>query len=164
MKSFRLPLFSQLFFTLVLAPLFASGIAQARSAVRFTATIAITESIQPIGAPPCFLVGTISGTGQATHLGKVALTSQDCINPISQASFSFASEQLVLTAANGDQVFATYSGVLTIEDGVGEITGGYQVIGGTGRFSQATGAGSVLGVEDLSTGKGQVQLNGTISY
>ena len=102
--------------------------------------------------------------GQATHLGKVTLISQDCITPMTQASFSFASDQLVLTAANGDQVFATYSGVLTSEGTVGVITGGYQIVGGTGRFSQATGAGSVHGVEDLSTGKGQVQLNGTISY
>jgi hypothetical protein len=163
MKSFRLPLFSQLFFTLVLALLFASGTAHARPAVPFTATIAITESILPPGASPCTAIGSISGTGQATHLGKVTVISQDCITLI-PPSFSFASDQLLLTAANGDQVFAAYSGFLTSEGTVGVITGGYQIVGGTGRFSQATGAGSVHGVEDLITGKGQVQLNGTISY
>ena len=57
-----------------------------------------------------------------------------------------------------------YSGRLTTEGGVGVITGGYQIVGGTGRFSQATGAGTVQGVEDMSTGKGQVQLTGTISH
>ena len=83
---------------------------------------------------------------------------------MSETALSFSSKQLVLTVANGDQIFATYSGTLTIEGTFGVITGGYQIVGGTGTFSQATGAGTVEGVEDLSTGKGQVQLTGTISY
>ena len=164
MKSFRLPLSCQPFLALVVATLFASGVAEAQSALPFKATIAITELIQPPDTDPCFLVGVISGTGQATQLGRVTLVSRDCINPISQTEFSFSSDQLVLTVANGDQVFAMYSGRLTTEGGVGVITGGYQIVGGTGHFSQATGAGTVQGVEDMSTGKGLVQLTGTISY
>jgi hypothetical protein len=164
MRSFRLLLSCQLFLALVVATLLASGVREAQSAVPFKATIAITESIQPIGTAPCILVGDISGPGVATHLGKVALVSSDCINPISKTAFSFSSNQLVLNVANGDQIFATYSGILTTEGTVGVITGGYQIVGGTGRFSQATGAGTVEGVEDLSTGEGEVQLTGTISY
>jgi hypothetical protein len=163
-RSFRLPLTYQFFFALFVATLFASGVAKAKSAVPFKATIAITESIQPIGSGPCFLLGDISGTGLATHLGKLTLASRDCINPISETAFSFFSDQLILTVANGDQVFATYSGTLTAEGTIGVITGGYQITGGTGRFAQATGAGTVQGVEDLSTGKGEVQLIGSISY
>jgi len=100
----------------------------------------------------------------ATHLGKVTLVSSDCINPISATAFSFFSNQLVLTVTEADKIVATYNGVLTAEGAVGVITGGYQIVGGTGRYSQATGAGTVQGVEDMSTGKGQVQLTGTISY
>ena len=164
MKSFRLPLSCQLFLALVVATLLASNAPEAQAVAPFRATIAITESIQQIGAPPCILVGDISGTGQATQLGRVTVVSSDCINPISQTAFSFSSNQLVLTVASGEQIFAMYNGILTSEDGVGIISGGYQIVGGTGRYAQATGAGTVEGVEDLSTGKGFVQLNGTFSY
>ena len=161
MKSFR-SLSCQLLLALVAASL-ASGVAVARDAVPFKATIAITEVLST-GTASCFLTGNISGTGTGT-IGKVTLVSRDCINPINETgtAFSFSSDQLVLTAANGDQIFATYSGMLTTEGTVGVVTGGYQIVGGTGRFSQATGAGTVQGIQDLSTGKGQLQVNGTIS-
>ena len=164
MKTFRLPVSCKLVLALVVAMLLALGVREAQSGGTFKATVAITESIQPIGTAPCILVGDISGTGQATQLGRVTVVSTDCINPISQTAFSFSSNQLVFTVPNGDQIFAMYNGILTSEDGVGVISGGYQIVGGTGRYSQATGAGSVQGVEDMSTGKGLVQLNGTFSY
>ncbi len=163
MKSFGLPLSCRPFLTLAVATLLASGVAEAGSAGPFKATIAITELIQA-GTPPCVLVGNISGTGQATHLGNVTLVSRDCINPISETAFSFSSDALILTATNGEQIFATYSGSLTTAGTVGAISGGYQIVGGTGKFSKATGAGTVQGMEDLSTGKGLVQITGTISY
>jgi hypothetical protein len=158
MKSFRLS--CQLFLALVVTTLLAAGAARAQSAVPFKATIAITETIQVIGSPPCVLTGNISGTGSATHLGKLTLVSTDCINPISETAFSFSSNQIVVTTASGEQIFATYGGTLTL----GVIMGGYQIVGGTGRYSQATGAGKLQGVEDINTGKGQIQLTGTISY
>jgi hypothetical protein len=158
MKNFSLTL------ALFVAVLFASDVAKAQSAVPFKATIAISELIQPDPSGSCFLVGDISGTGRAMHLGDLTLVSTDCINPISETAFSFASNQVVLTVANGDQIFAIYGGTLTTKGSVGVISGGYQIVGGTGLFTAATGAGAVEGVEQLSTGKGQVQLNGTISY
>ena len=168
MKSFRLQLSCQLFLALVVATLFASGVAEAQSAVPFKATIAITESIHPTGTLPCPLVGDISGTGLATQLGKVTLVSSDCINPTDQTftAFSFFSlNDVVLTVvANGDQIFATYGGTLTFEGTVGVISGGYKIEGGTGRYLHAFGAGLVQGVEDRITGKGNIQLTGTISF
>lgn len=161
MKSFRSALSCQLLLALIVAPL-ASGVAVARDAVPFKATVAITERIQE-GTEGCFMNGYITGTGTAAHLGKVTLATTDCINPISATAFSFASNQLILTAANGDQVFATYSGILSTEGTVGVVTGGYQIVGGSGRFSEATGAGTVQGMQDMTTGKGQIQVTGTIS-
>lgn len=134
----------------------------------FKATVSITESIQTPGTAPCFSVGTISGAGLASQAGKITIASVDCINPMDPTFtvFSFASDQLVMTAANGDKIFATYGGTFTLQGQFGIISGGYIIIGGTGRFAQATGAGSVNGQEDLTTGvgKGQVQLLGTISF
>lgn len=169
MDSLKLRLPVQLFLVLGAVALFAPGVTAARSPVPFKATIAITEQIQQPG-DVCPLVGEISGSGRATHLGKLTLVSRDCIIPMDQTftTFSFASlpQSLILTAANGDQIFGSYSGTLTFEGTIAAITGGYQISGGTGRFSQATGAGSIQGMEDISTtpAKGQLQLNGTILY
>ncbi|HEX9453518.1 MAG TPA: hypothetical protein VGA27_04140 [Candidatus Binatia bacterium] len=163
MKSFRLPLSCQFFLALVVATLLAHG-TEAQAVAPFKATVAITEVIQSDATGVCFLIGDISGTGQATQLGQVTVVSSDCINPMGPTAFSFSSNQLVITTANGDQIFAMYNGTLTTEGGVGVITGGYQIVGGTGRYSKATGAGTVQGVEDMSTGKGLVGLTGTLSY
>jgi len=164
MKNFKLLLSCRIFLAVVVVTLFASGVAEAQSTVPFKGTFAIAESIQFIGTPQCMLAGQISGTGLVTLVGKVTLDSIDCINPISETEFSFSSDQLVLTVANGDQIFATYSGILRKEGPVGIISGGYQIVGGTGLYSLARGAGTVQGVEDISTGIGRVQLNGTITY
>ena len=167
MRNFELSLSRRLSLALFAATLLVPTVTMAGSAVPFKASIAITELITG-GSGACYFTGEISGTGHATHLGHVTLVSHDCINPINQTGteLSFSSTQLVLTAANGDQIFATYSGTFTIQGPVGAIAGGYQIVGGTGRFSHATGAGTVQGVEDVtaSPSKGQIQLSGTISY
>jgi len=168
MRNFELSLSRRLSLALFAATLLVPTVTMAGSAVPFKASIAITELIHTVGTGACYLTGDISGTGEATHLGHVTLVSHDCINPINEigTEFSFSSTQLVLTAANGDQIFATYSGTFTIQGPVGAIAGGYQIVGGTGRFSHATGAGTVQGLEDLTASppKGQIQLSGTISY
>jgi hypothetical protein len=166
MKSLRMPLTHQLLVALFLLISFAPRVVEAQSSVALRATILITETIQTIGAPPCVLLGNVSGTGVATHLGKVTLASTDCINPLNPdfTLFSFASNSVALSLANDDQISAKYFGTLTVEGPVGVITGGFEITGGTGRYAGATGAGTVQGVEDMTTGKGQIQLIGTISY
>jgi len=147
-------------------------VALAKSSKPFKATIVISEFIQPIGSSPCFFLGHISGTGNATHMGKISVSSTDCINfadPTNPnpAFLAFSStEPLVITAANGDQVRVTYAGTFTIEDGVGTINGGYQIVGGTGRFSKATGKGVLQGSENIGVvpAQGEIQITGTISY
>lgn len=83
MRIFESPLFRQLSLTLAAATLLVPTVTLAGSAVPFKASIAITELIQGGTTEVCALVGDISGTGQATHLGNVTLVSRDCINPIS---------------------------------------------------------------------------------
>jgi hypothetical protein len=152
---------------ILIAGLLLSGATLARTAKPFKATIAVSEVFQPDSTSACPLFGDISGSGTASHMGKVALVSRDCVIPLSETAFSFASTQLVLTAANGDKIFATYSGTLTVEGDIGTISGGYQITGGTGRFVGANGAGTVQGLENVSGPppfKGHVQLNGSIAY
>ena len=133
----------------------------------FQATIFFSEVVVPTGSTaPCVLVGTISGTGVASKVGAVHLASTDCINPLppTGTSFAFSSSQVVLTTSRGDQIWATYTGVLSAE---GIITGAYVVYGGTGHFANATGLGSIQGSEtiDFATGmgSGQIRLQGTLS-
>lgn len=134
----------------------------------FHATIGFTEQVMPAQtAAPCFLVGTIAGSGIAGGLGSVTLASTDCINPLPPAfmSFAFASHHVVLTASDGSQLFATYGGILSSD---GSITGSYVIYGGTGRYAHAAGAGVIRGAEyidlDTGAGAGQITLSGVLAY
>ena len=163
MKSFASPRVRHVLAALAVTSI-ASGVANAGSSVPFNATIAVQENLIGMNAPECTLISDVSGTGTASHLGKVTLHATDCINPVGATTLKFVSNTpVVLTAANGDQVRATYSGFVSIEGASELITGAFVITGGTGRFAQATGAGTLQGVED-ATGQGQIELTGTISY
>ncbi|TMH01841.1 MAG: hypothetical protein E6H67_16260 [Betaproteobacteria bacterium] len=166
MRHLSLHRFQLLCVALVIG-LFAPMISASPTNAPFHATILFSEQVAPIGSPPCFLVGTISGTGVATSLGAVMLASTDCINPLPPTftSYAFSSSHVVLTAVNGDQVWATYYGFLSPE---GVITGAYVIYGGTGRNANATGSGTLQGFETIDpatgAGTGQIQLTGTLSH
>jgi hypothetical protein len=137
----------------------------ATTTVPLRATIGFTEQV---GAPSfgCALTGTIDGFGTAGKLGALHLTSTDCINPLSATQFVFVSDEVVLDFGNGDQIFAAYGGTLSANTGA--IHGSYFIYGGSGRFENARGIGTIEGFEglDFETGKGsgQVQLKGTLTY
>jgi hypothetical protein len=130
------------------------------------ATISFSERLVPAGTTECQGLGLIAGSGVVSHLGKVSVESTDCVN-LAGAGFSFMSTQLVITAANGDQLKGSYGGMFNW-DNKGGITGGFVITGGTGRFANAKGGGTVSGVEQADmqalTGQGQIRLDGTISY
>jgi hypothetical protein len=158
----------QLICVALAAGLFAPLVSAAPTDAPFQATISFSEQVATTGSlTPCFLVGTISGRGVATMLGPVTLASTDCINPLAPTftSYAFSSSQVVLTALTGDQVWATYGGILSSK---GVIIGTYVIYGGTGRFANASGSGILQGFEtiDLATGAGtgQIHLKGTLSY
>lgn len=109
--------------------------------------------------------GTLTGTGKSTHMGKISLRANDCITPM-EDHFTFKGT-VELTAANGDKLTGDYSGsfiplnsgsMYSLSDAVLQITGG------TGRFSKATGTAELEGTQNIQTGKGKMEINGTISY
>ena len=140
--------------------------------VPFKAAFTISESVVFGGSNGCNATGMIRGSGQASHLGRATLVSQDCIVFTSPTSpnFNFSSSTLVLQAANGDQLFATYSGTATPQAGGALLLSGQFILnGGTGRFASATGTGTIDGLEDISgvpyqPAVGTVMLSGKISY
>ena len=140
-----------------------------KTGVPFKAAFVISELT--VGADgSCQRITTISGSGTASHLGRATLTSQDCVNiaGFSPVTFNFVSNNVKLQAANGDQLFATYSGTAVLQPAGGALllSGNFTLAGGTGRFAGATGGGSLEGLEDISTAPahGMVMLSGRISY
>ena len=144
------------------SPLVSAGATHAP----FHATISFSEEIVPTDSAPCFLVGTIEGTGVIPTLrhDSVALTSTDCINPLPPTftSYAFSSSNVVLTTSKG-ALWATYSGILSSN---GVITGTFVIYGGSDDFANASGSGTLLGFEtiDPTGGTGQIKLKGTLSY
>jgi hypothetical protein len=72
----------------------------------------------------------------------------------------------VYTAANGDQLFSTYTGTGTNDFASGAATfeGTETYLGGTGRFVGATGQAHIVGTASVFTNRGFFTTSGNISY
>jgi hypothetical protein len=101
-----------------------------------------------------------SGSGQATQLGRYAVSYQVEVNI--PTSSGIASAQFV--AANGDSLFAEGlgQGTETGTPGVVTIVERYTITGGTGRFDGASGSFTVERVLDQTTGVTSGTISGTI--
>jgi hypothetical protein len=142
----------------------------------FTATLRIAETVNFTFSAPCFAVGMLSASGNATHLGRVSAGSQDCINPLGifdpngPSSFQFASRpgSTTLTGANGDSLTVVYSGTIVAKPGgPHRLSGHFVITGGSGRFEGASGGGTMEGYEDISrivVGEGEIRFEGRIAY
>ena len=119
--------------------------------------------------PGTGVVGTTTGKGSASHLGAVTMLATDCPLLIPGVAPTFSNGQLTFTAANGDELRASYSGSLMPVPGtagVFTLSGPFNFTGGTGRFSRATGSGLLQGSILLGplVSAGQYQATGTLSY
>lgn len=141
----------------------------AQTVLPFDATFTIDESLGKGTGPDCQIVGVISGQGNATYLGRTAISGTNCVTePTSNPPiYHFADGKIILMAANGDTLNGTFSGSF-VPTGKGTeftvVDGKYSFSRGTGRFVAATGTGRLTGTQDIATGKGQLQAKGTISY
>jgi hypothetical protein len=112
------------------------------------------------GQPPA----TFDGTGQATHLGRIAQHGTLFLDAPTNGIFP-GRGSVTLTAANGDTVTFDFQGELNANTGEGQ--GRFTVTGGTGRFANATGAGTFHALINLTRPANQpmaVELNGRITY
>ena len=83
-----------------------------------------------------------SAAGTSTHLGKTVMTARHC----TPSGDNFGPGTMVLTAANGDEVWIEYFGSAPFPGpGVTVIKASFtfEIIGGTGRFANADGAGTM---------------------
>ncbi len=157
---------------LPLAATLVSALASAGpTSVPFTATLVTQERITPnfpgSGLCPGFvLTGATAGSGTAMHLGNVTGSGSDCVNPTSPFTFAFSHGKLTMVAVDGDVLHADYAGTLrpSATPPMFTVAGQYTITGGTGRFANASGNGTVGGLENIQTGQGQLTFSGAISY
>jgi hypothetical protein len=110
---------------------------------------------------PPIVSGVTNGTGTATQLGRFTFQQLHDVNVATgtlTGSYHF-------TAANGDGLFATFTGQssATPTPGVRAVVETATVTGGTGRFAGATGAFTVKRLINMSTHTAAGSFSGTIS-
>jgi hypothetical protein len=91
---------------------------------------------------------SFDGTGHAKHLGKTSVHGNAQLQPVAPGCSQIVADNTILTAANGDQLWVRNAATDCVEPGPdGHIlihgSGTYMIVGGTGRFAGASGAGKV---------------------
>lgn len=109
-------------------------------------------------------VQRITGTGQATHLGESSFIANATVNFSTLPPFAIAGTA-VFTAANGDQFFTQFTGTST-PAGIGTSRGviNHTIIGGTGRFEDATGNLTGIAIVNAANPTNTVSYDGNINY
>ena len=121
---------------------------------------------EPDWCPTGFAPVHIEGSGTASHMGVIDVETWHCSN-LDSGEFVMGVE--VTTAANGDELHGTYSGLLTPITETEWICDTYHVYdGGTGRFGSASGeiGPSTTSITFTSPFGGVLggEIVGTISY
>lgn len=123
---------------------------------------------------PSSWVTTIDSAGSATHLGIVSVTQSHCtwfdVLGTAATRNPFVDGRMVVTAANGDELWIHYSGYFLFtatSEAVGASDIHYEtmtIVGGTGRFGGATGSMTGGAIDDFPAGPNTASYAGTIVY
>jgi hypothetical protein len=109
-----------------------------------------------------------TGNGRFSHLGGVEFELTHCSRMTSELTGEFGSGTTTLTAANGDVLTLSQWGTFTLSFGpdgsYSYVDMQWEVIGGTGRFVDATGSGTATAVGDLAAETTTADWDGTIVY
>jgi hypothetical protein len=143
----------------VLVVLGLAGPAPAGEQVPFKGSLEGDVTVTPL-APP-FVMVDVQATGEATQLGRFTL---DIPHVVDRAT-RIANGTYELTAANGDKVFAEFTGVAspTAIPGVLYIEETATITGGTGRFAGSSGSFTSERLYDSIAGTTTGSFEGTIS-
>ena len=105
--------------------------------------------------------GDFVGAGNATHLGLYEEVGNATISPTADPTVFQVDAWSTYIAANGDELYAVFTGYL---DGLtGAITATVTYVGGTGRFADASGTATLSG-QLLPDGSIEVAVEGTIDH
>ena len=127
--------------------------------VAFKGSLEGDVTVTPL-APPLLRV-ELGATGNATHVGKFTLDIPHVVNPATRTAIG----SYEFTAANGDKVYADFTGIATptATPGVLYIEETATITGGTGRFAGATGSFTCERLYDTVAGTTVGSFEGTIS-
>jgi hypothetical protein len=85
-----------------------------------------------------------SGHGTGTHLGRASVEGGAVFGEeVSPGCFRLEDDEVILTAADGSELFLVNEAVDCVNPPHVSATGTYTVVGGTGRFDGASGEGTV---------------------
>ena len=137
------------------------GKAQAVKSVPFKGFYTTTSELLK---PPPILQQRVTGTGEATYLGESNFVAVVTVNLTTPPPFAL-SGTAVFTAANGDQFYTQFSGANT-PNGDGTATGvlHHTIVGGTGRFENATGSITAVVHVDPTSPTNTVDYSGEINF
>ena len=137
------------------------GLTEARSgsALPFRGTLEASEV--HTGAFPV-LHSVLTGTGQATHLGRFTAGFVFDIT-IGGMAPSTTTGTFTLTAANGDSISGAFTGTGIVANGMVTIVENATIAEGTGRFANATGSFRVDRIGSQSTLLSSGSFTGTIN-
>jgi hypothetical protein len=115
------------------------------------------------GDPPNLLRLHIDYVCQLEHLGRT-IASAEQIVIFTSPTTTTASNTTTYTAANGDQLFAHWTGTSTSSGPDITFSGPETYAGGTGRFADASGSALISGTASFVTNTGRFTAEGTLSY
>jgi hypothetical protein len=143
----------------VLAVLGLAGPVAAGEQVPFKGTLEGDVTVTPLDPP--FVHVDVDATGNATQLGRFSLAIPHKVNLKTRTAIG----SYEFTAANGDTLFAEFTGQATPTEipGVLYIEETATITGGTGRFAGATGSFTCERLFDTITGTTIGSFEGTIS-
>lgn len=101
------------------------------------------------------------GSGHATHLGQYSEVGYAFFSPTATPGVLQVDAWATYTAANGDELWAYIAGQLDLTTGAIAATVTY--VGGTGRFTDASGSATLSG-QMMPDGSITVSVDGTIDY
>jgi hypothetical protein len=115
------------------------------------------------GDPPNLLRLHIDYVCQLQHLGRTTASAEQIVIFTSPTTTT-ASNTTTYTAANGDQLFAQWTGTSTSLGPEITFSGPETYAGGTGRFADASGSASISGTASFVTNTGRFTAEGALSY
>ena len=112
---------------------------------------------------------TATATGNYTHLGNTTWLAEATAAGASDCGGFTTTEEDTFTAANGDQIFASATGVAcpTSNPNMIHVTASAIITGGTGRFAHASGSYTIqltLAFATATTGTLSGTSTGTVNY
>ena len=114
--------------------------------------------------------GTLTGTGNITHLGKMSVVAYEAYPGFTDEGLAIGELQGTYTAANGDTLTWVGGSLIDVSNApYYTYEGAVEFTGGTGRFENVSGGAEFYGITEPSGTPGilmgsLVLVNGVISY